>query len=141
MVHFGPVGAGTAYKLIVNLVGAVQVAGIAEGLALAERAGLDLDQVVATLATGQAASPQVVRNAAMMAADDRSLIFSGALRRKDTAYALRLARSLGVGAPLGDVALAGLDELVAAGLGTANESAIFQLARRRPAAPEDPRAS
>ena len=141
VVHFGPVGAGTAYKLIVNLVGAVQVAGIAEGLALAERAGLDLDLVVETLATGQAASPQVVRNATMMAADDRSLIFSGTLRRKDTAYALRLARSLGVGAPLGDVALAGLDELVAAGLGDANESAIFQIARRRPAAAADPDAS
>jgi 3-hydroxyisobutyrate dehydrogenase len=61
-LHFGPVGAGTAYKLIINLMGAVQIAAAAEGLALAERAGLDLDQVAHAIASGQAASPQVVRN-------------------------------------------------------------------------------
>ncbi len=70
LIHFGPVGAGTAYKLIVNLIGAVQIAGVAEGLALAERAGLDLAQVEQALASGQAASPQVVRNVRRMVADD-----------------------------------------------------------------------
>ena len=44
IVHFGGVGTGTAYKLMVNLIGAVQIASVAEGLALAERVGLDLDQ-------------------------------------------------------------------------------------------------
>ncbi|HSK32976.1 MAG TPA: NAD(P)-dependent oxidoreductase [Propionicimonas sp.] len=133
ILHFGPVGAGTAYKLIVNLIGAVQIAGVAEGLALAERAGLDLDQVVAALALGQAASPQVVRNSRRMAASDHgeNVVFSGRLRRKDAAYAMALAARLGVGAPFGRVALDGLDELLAAGLGDANESAIFEVARGR----------
>ena len=67
VVHFGPVGAGTAYKLAVNLIGAVQIASAAEGLALAERAGLDLRLVADAIATGQAASPQVVRNTRRMA--------------------------------------------------------------------------
>jgi 3-hydroxyisobutyrate dehydrogenase len=134
ILHFGPVGSGTAYKLIVNLIGAVQIAGVAEGLALAERAGLDLDQVVAALAIGQAASPQVVRNSRRMAAadHDRFVVFSGNLRRKDADYAMRLAAQLGVGAPFGRVALDGLDALVAAGLGEANESAVIEVARRRP---------
>ena len=133
VVHFGPVGAGTAYKLIVNLMGAVQIAGVAEGLALAERAGLDLAQVAEVLATGQAASPQVVRNAARMVAADHDLdvMFSGRLRRKDTVYALDLATSLGLGAPLGDVALAGLDALVDSGRGEVNESAVIEAARAR----------
>jgi len=39
--HFGAVGSGTVYKLINNLMGAIQIAGIAEGLAIAEQAGLD----------------------------------------------------------------------------------------------------
>lgn len=136
LLHFGPVGAGTAYKLIVNLIGAVQIAGVAEGLALAERAGLDLAQVVAALAIGQAASPQVVRNSVRMAAadHDRDVVFSANLRRKDADYAMRLAAQLGVGAPFGQVALDGLDELLATGLGAANESAIIEVARRR--APE-----
>ncbi|HEY3545763.1 MAG TPA: NAD(P)-dependent oxidoreductase [Propionicimonas sp.] len=133
ILHFGPVGSGTAYKLIVNLIGAVQIAGVAEGLALAERAGLDLGKVVAALALGQAASPQVVRNSRRMAASDHgeNVVFSGRLRRKDAAYAMALAEELGVGAPFGQVALDGLDALLASGLGDANESAIIEVARRR----------
>ncbi len=52
----------------VALIGAVQIASAAEGMALAERAGLDLDLVSAALASGQAASPQVVRNVRRIAA-------------------------------------------------------------------------
>src|ERR1700683_4715319 len=57
ILRFGGVGAGTAYKLIINLIGAVQIASIAEGVALAEKAGLDLEVVAEAIATGQAASP------------------------------------------------------------------------------------
>jgi 3-hydroxyisobutyrate dehydrogenase len=131
-LHFGPVGAGTAYKLIVNLMGAVQIAAAAEGMALAERAGLDLDQVAQAIASGQAASPQVVRNSRRMAAGDheRDVVFTGRLRRKDADYGVRLAEKLGLGAPYGRVALAGLDHLLAAGLGDLNESSIIEVARR-----------
>jgi 3-hydroxyisobutyrate dehydrogenase len=130
-LHFGPVGAGTAYKLIVNLMGAVQIAGAAEGMALAERAGLDLDQVARAIASGQAASPQVVRNSRRMADDDHDdVAFSGRLRRKDAAYAVALADELGLGAPFGRTALAGLDRLLDAGLGDRNESSIIEVARR-----------
>ena len=132
VVRFGGVGAGTAFKLIVNLMGAVQIAGAAEGLALAERAGLDPATFADVLATGQAASPQVVRNLRRMVAGDhdQEITFSGDLRRKDTAYALRFARGLGIAAPLGDVALTGLDRLVAEGAGNLNESALIEVARR-----------
>jgi 3-hydroxyisobutyrate dehydrogenase len=133
-IRFGPPGAGTAYKLIVNLMGAVQIAGVAEGLVLAERAGLDLEQVLAAIATGQAASPQVVRNGRrMVAADhDRDIVFSARLRRKDAAYGIRLADRVGVTAPLGRVALDGLDRLLAAGLGDHNESSIITVMREQP---------
>src|SRR6478752_5061063 len=131
-VHFGPVGAGTAYKLVINLMGAVQIAAAAEGMAMAERAGLDLELVAATIAAGQAASPQVVRNTRRMVAGDHEtdVVFSGNLRRKDAAYGVRLAQTLGVGAPFGRVALDGLDALVAAGLGDQNESSIIEVARQ-----------
>ncbi len=130
LLHFGPVGAGTAYKLIVNLMGAVQIAAAAEGMAMAERAGLDLDQVARAVATGQAASPQVVRNTRRMADDDHDdVVFSGRLRRKDAAYAVALADALGVGAPFGRTALEGLDRLLTAGLGDSNESSIIEVAR------------
>jgi 3-hydroxyisobutyrate dehydrogenase len=132
MLHFGGVGAGTAYKLIVNLMGAVQIAGVAEGMAMAERAGLDLGLVADAIATGQAASPQVVRNARRMVAGDHavSVTFSGHLRRKDADYGVRLADELGLAAPFGRTALRGLDELVERGLGDQNESSVVEVARR-----------
>jgi 3-hydroxyisobutyrate dehydrogenase len=131
-LHFGPVGAGTVYKLIINLMGAVQIASAAEGMALAERAGLDLDQVARAIAAGQAASPQVVRNSRRMADGDHEhdVVFSGRLRRKDAEYGVRLADTLGVPAPFGRAALDGLDRLLAMGLGDSNESSIIDVARR-----------
>ena len=131
-LHFGPIGAGTAYKLITNLMGAVQIAAAAEGLALAERAGLDLDQVARAVASGQAASPQVVRNSRRMVdgGHDRDIVFSGRLRHKHADYGVRLADSLGVSAPLGRATLGGLDRLLSLGLGDQNESAIIEVARQ-----------
>src|SRR5882672_9679537 len=43
--HFGAVGSGTVFKLINNLIGAVQIASLAEGVAIAEQAGLDMKLV------------------------------------------------------------------------------------------------
>lgn len=132
-IRFGLPGAGTAYKLIINLMGAVQIAAAAEGIALAERAGLDVEQVVQAIAHSQAASPQVVRNTRRMADGDhdRDIVFSGRLRHKDAAYAIQLARTLDANAPFGEAALAGLEQLIATGLGDHNESSIIDVARRR----------
>ena len=52
--HFGAVGSGTVYKLINNLMGAIQIAGVAEGLAIAEQAGLDMKLVLEAIETGVA---------------------------------------------------------------------------------------
>ena len=62
---------------MINLMGAVQIAAAAEGLVIAEQAGLDLDQVRQAIEIGQAASPQVVRNVARMTADqhERDIVF------------------------------------------------------------------
>jgi 3-hydroxyisobutyrate dehydrogenase len=99
--HFGAVGSGTVYKLINNLMGAIQIAGIAEGLAIAEQAGLDMKLVLEAVETGVAASPQVIRHSRRMVARDFSgATFTAALRHKDAAYALKLAESLLADTPL-----------------------------------------
>ncbi len=93
--HFGPVGSGTVYKLINNLMGAIQIAGLAEGLAIAEQAGLDPKIVQEALANGAVASPQVIRHSKRMVERDFSNpSFTIALRHKDAAYAVALAESL-----------------------------------------------
>jgi 3-hydroxyisobutyrate dehydrogenase len=99
--HFGAVGTGTVYKLINNLMGAIQIAGIAEGLAIAEQAGLDMKLVLESIETGVAASPQVLRHSRRMVARNFSgATFTAALRHKDAAYAVALAQSLLRDAPL-----------------------------------------
>lgn len=135
-VHFGAIGAGTVYKLMINLQGAIQIAAIAEGMALAERAGLNLHTVAETLATGQAASPQVVRNARRMVdgEHDTNIQFTPQLRLKDVDYALRLARKLGISVPFGAVASDAYTHLCELGHASSNESKIIEVARvHRPA--------
>ena len=109
--HFGAVGTGTVFKLINNLLGAVQIASLAEGVAIAERAGLDMALVAEALATGAVASPQVIRHSKRMIARDFSgASFTAALRRKDAAYAVALAETLLPGVPVSSAALAAYDE-------------------------------
>jgi 3-hydroxyisobutyrate dehydrogenase len=109
--HFGAVGSGTVYKLINNLMGAIQIAGVAEGLAIAEQAGLDMKLVLEALETGVAASPQVVRHSKRMAARNFfGATFTAALRHKDAAYAVALAESLLSASPImGRAAVASYD--------------------------------
>lgn len=109
--HFGPIGSGTVYKLINNLMGAIQIAGLAEGLAMAEQAGLDMKLVLDSIEHGVAASPQVLRHAPRMVARDFSgATFTAALRHKDAAYAVALAESLLPAAPVGRAAVAAYDK-------------------------------
>jgi 3-hydroxyisobutyrate dehydrogenase len=118
--HFGAVGSGTVYKLINNLMGAIQIAGIAEGLAIAEQAGLDMKLVLEAIETGVAASPQVIRHSKRMVARNFSgATFTAALRHKDAAYAVALAKSL-----LSDIPLMG-------------RAAVEAYARAKAHAPDD----
>lgn len=109
--HFGAVGGGTVFKLINNLMGAVQIASLAEGIAIAERAGLDMNLVAEAMATGAVASPQVIRHSRRMVARDFSgASFTAALRHKDAAYAVALAETLLPGVPVSRAALAAYDQ-------------------------------
>jgi 3-hydroxyisobutyrate dehydrogenase len=105
--HFGAIGTGTVFKLINNLMGAVQIASLAEGVAMAEQSGLDMTIVADALATGAVASPQVIRHSKrMIARDFAGASFTAALRHKDAAYAVALAETLLPGVPVGRAALA-----------------------------------
>jgi 3-hydroxyisobutyrate dehydrogenase len=133
IIHFGPVGTGTAYKLIINLLGAVQIASAAESMAIAEKAGLDLNVVADAIACGQAASPQVVRNTRRIVDGDhdRNVIFTPPLRLKDVRYALKLAQKLGIGSPFGDLASTAFQQLIELGHAHENESSIIEVSRRQ----------
>ena len=128
IIHFGGIGTGTVYKLMVNLVGAIQIASIAEGMVIAEKGGLDMEKVGYALGIGQAAAPQVMRTVGRILADDhdQNILFSGKLRLKDASYGVELARSLGVEAQFGQTAVDTYARLGDMGIDDDNETNVVK---------------
>jgi 3-hydroxyisobutyrate dehydrogenase-like beta-hydroxyacid dehydrogenase len=56
VVHVGPLGHGEITKLANNLMGAVIIEGIAEGLAFAAKAGVDVERAAQAIAGGSGSS-------------------------------------------------------------------------------------
>lgn len=131
LVHFGPPGAGTAYKLIVNLIATAQITALAEGMSAAERAGLDLTLVAATLSKGTVASPVARYLAERIAQGDHDHVyFATRWRSKDANYGLRLAAELGQPVPTCEAAGKLFDLAMRAGLAEKNSSVIVEVLRR-----------
>ena len=88
VTHVGPTGSGALIKLINNFVCGVQVAVLAEAVAMIERSGLNRDQAMAVLTEGAPGSPLVKLVAARMLKPDYTPNFYLKLLTKDLRYAL-----------------------------------------------------
>ena len=95
ITHVGPVGAGQAVKAVNQVILAGTYLGVAEGIVLAMKAGLDVEQVVGALSGGAAQSWVLANRSGRMIANDYPLGFKVALHRKDLGIALELARETG----------------------------------------------
>ncbi len=131
IVHFGPPGYGTAYKLVVNLMVGVQTVALAEGLLLAERVGLDMGQVVQGLAGGAASSPIVKAYAEKMVRGEHLPVtnFLARWMQKDMLYALRLADEAGQPVPASAAAAQVFQKAEAQGLIDQNVTAVIEALR------------
>ena len=129
--HFGPVGAGTAYKLIYNLLGVIQVASVAEAMVQCEAAGIDLHTAAEAFALGYTGSKHVSHHSAVMAEGKRNQTvgFSGKGRLKDSLYGVQFAKKLGRQSLVGDAAVAVFNQMVEAGMGDANDSELTDALR------------
>jgi 3-hydroxyisobutyrate dehydrogenase len=129
--HFGPVGAGTAFKLIYNLMGAIQVAALAEAMVQAEGAGIDLHVAAEAFSNGFTGSPHVIRHSTVMAEGKRgqAVAFSGRGRLKDSLYGVHLAEKLGRQAEIGKAAAHVFEQMVNLGMGAANDSEVIDALR------------
>jgi len=100
---FGPPGTGTEYKLINNLLLAVQTMAAAEGIALSRRAGLDPNLVAEAIQAGATASPIVkAKLPAILKQDYSDTQFALRWMLKDLRYGLELARDLGISLPMAE---------------------------------------
>jgi 3-hydroxyisobutyrate dehydrogenase len=131
IVCFGPPGYGTAYKLVVNLMVGVQAVALAEGLLLAERIGLDMEQVVQGLASGAVASPIVKAYAEKMVRGEHLPVtnFLARWMHKDMLYALRLAAEEGQPVPASTAAAQVFQVAQARGLIDQNVTAVIEALR------------
>jgi 3-hydroxyisobutyrate dehydrogenase len=107
----GPIGSGQAVKAVNQVILAGTYLGVAEGIVLAIKAGLDVEQTVAALSGGAAQSWVLTNRSGRMLANDYPLGFKVALHRKDLGIALQLARETGTALPI-----AALCEQIEAGL-------------------------
>jgi 3-hydroxyisobutyrate dehydrogenase-like beta-hydroxyacid dehydrogenase len=96
----GGAGAGQTTKMVNQICIAGLLQGLAEGVVFAQRAGLDVDEVVETISKGAAGSWQMENRARTMAEGEFDFGFAVEWMRKDLAIALAEGERLGVRMPV-----------------------------------------
>jgi 3-hydroxyisobutyrate dehydrogenase len=124
VIHFGAVGTGNAFKLIYNLLGAIQVAATAESMNACEAAGIDLRAAADAFSDGNTGSPHVKRHARHMATGqhDSPIGFTPRGRLKDITYGIQYQEQVGGQALLGHAAAALFQQMIDIGWGERNDS-------------------
>ena len=129
ITHVGPIGAGQAVKAVNQVILAGAYLGVAEGIVLAIKAGLDVEQVVGALGGGAAQSWVLANRSGRMIDNDYPLGFKVALHRKDLAIALDLAAQLGATLPVSALAAQFENGLITGGHGDDDMSALARSIR------------
>ncbi len=120
----GPVGAGQAAKAVNQVLVAGSYAAVAEALALGQRLGLPMEEVRQALVGGAAGSWALEHRGGAMLRGEFPLGFRLRLHRKDLAIALEAAAAGGLGLPVASLVAAMEDDLIAAGHGDEDVSAL-----------------
>jgi len=129
ITHVGPVGAGQAVKAVNQVILAGTYLGVAEGIVLALKSGLDVAQVVEALGGGAAQSWVLANRSGRMIDNEYPLGFKVALHRKDLRIALTMASELGVVLPVAKLC-AGIEvDLIANEHGDEDMSALARVIR------------
>jgi len=125
--HIGENGQGLVLKLAINISLAVQMLAFAEGLLLADRAGIDRKRAVEVMAESPIGSPMLKARADLVLDLPDEAWFDVGLLQKDVVLALDTARQLGV--PL--LSAAAADEVLtlarAAGYEHRDIAALFEV--------------
>ncbi|MFC0676243.1 NAD(P)-dependent oxidoreductase [Lysobacter korlensis] len=130
IAHMGAVGAGQATKAVNQVLVAGINEAVCEGLALAEKLGLDAEQLLPTLMAGAAGNWFLEKRGATMLRSEFTPGFKCAHMLKDLRIVQGIARNAGVYVSVTQQALADYAELIERGFGEADTSALIELKRR-----------
>ena len=123
--HLGPLGSGAAMKLAVNTVIFGLNEALAEGLVLAERAGIPREKAYDVLAASAIAAPYVgYKRAAFLDPDGTPVAFAADLAAKDLRLIAELANAVALDLPQSTTNLAIIDAVIAAGDGGRDFSTV-----------------
>jgi 3-hydroxyisobutyrate dehydrogenase-like beta-hydroxyacid dehydrogenase len=126
-VHYlGKNGNATAMKLVGNLIVALELEALAEGLVLARKAGLDLRTVMEVVKVADFRSPLLVSNGENILKRDFSTYFALQLMLKDTNLIQQFSESLSSPIPALRVVQKNLEDTVELGFGKENASAMIK---------------
>jgi 3-hydroxyisobutyrate dehydrogenase-like beta-hydroxyacid dehydrogenase len=124
--YFGKNGNAAAMKLVGNLIVALEMEALAEGLVLAQKAGLDLNTVMEVVKVADFRSPLLVSNGQNVLKRDFSPSFALKLMLKDAGLIEKFAGSLQSPIPALRVVQKNLESAVALGFGGENASALIR---------------
>jgi 3-hydroxyisobutyrate dehydrogenase len=130
ITHLGPVGAGQWAKAINQVVLAGVYLGVAEGVTLGLKAGLDVEKVISAIKGGAAGSWVLENRSGRMIDDEYPLGFKISLHRKDLGIGLELAHNVGASLPVASLAATFEDGLIAQGYGDDDNSALARPIRK-----------
>ncbi|MEY2490857.1 MAG: hypothetical protein QOC70_2799 [Verrucomicrobiota bacterium] len=124
--YFGKNGNAAAMKLVGNLMVALELEALAEGLVLAQKAGLDLNTVMEVVKVADFRSPLLVSNGQNILKRDFSPSFALELMLKDAGLIEKLGEDLQSPIPALRVIKNNLASAVALGFGKENASAVIK---------------
>ena len=129
--YFGKNGNAAAMKLVGNLIVALEMEALAEGLVLAQKAGLDLNTVMEVVKVADFRSPLLVNNGQNILKRDFSTSFALKLMLKDAGLIEKFAESLESPVPALRIAEKHLESAVALGFEKENASALIKALERQ----------
>ena len=129
-IYVGSSGSGAWLKLVNNAAGTAALVAVGELLALTDRAQIDLDVALDSLAAGPLAS-LIERWRPRLTGEDHASYFRLALARKDLALAFEEAGRTGTELTVAEEAAARCDEAIEDGLGDEDFGAIVPFLRQR----------
>jgi 3-hydroxyisobutyrate dehydrogenase-like beta-hydroxyacid dehydrogenase len=124
--YFGKNGNAAAMKLVGNLIVALEMEALAEGLVLAQKAGLDLNTVMEVVKVADFRSPLLVSNGQNILKRNFSPSFALRLMLKDADLIAKFSESLESPTRALPVVQKNLESAVALGFGDENASAIIR---------------
>ncbi|MDZ7290906.1 MAG: NAD(P)-dependent oxidoreductase [candidate division KSB1 bacterium] len=131
IVHLGTNGDGQRAKLVNQVICALNILAMSEGLHLAERLGLDREKVLQVVSAGAAASWMLSNLAPRILHNDFRPGFKIKLQQKDLRLAMELIQALGENFPGTALAYSLFNKAVEQGLGEQGTQGLINLFKKQ----------